>query len=85
MYVGVPADPPLGTLAADRPTHIGSRVEFHKQPSNSTLHAYSKGIIRVHQTHCDRFLRAFPGTIRTALLEDTVANTKGKRKKGRTK
>ena len=63
---------------------MSSRVEFHKLPSNSTLHAYSKGIIRAHRTHCGRFLCACLGAIRTALLEDTVANMKGKSGKGGT-
>ena len=42
---------------------------------------YSKGIIHAHGTHCGRLLRACLSAIHTACLEDTVANTKGKRKK----
>ena len=33
--------------------------------------------------HCGPFLRACLGAIRRAVLEDIVANTKGKRKQGR--
>ena len=46
------------------------------------MHVDSKGIICAHRTHCGRFLRAHLSAICRALLENTLANAKGKRKKG---
>ena len=43
--------------------------------------AAPKGIFRAHGTHCGRFLHACFSAICTALLEDIVANTKGRKKK----
>ena len=62
-------------------TQEWSRAVIHKQPSNSTLHVYSKGIICAHGTHCSQFLCACPSVIHSALRGEPGANTKGRRAK----
>ena len=50
--------------------------------NNGTLHAYSKGIIRAHKTHCGRFFCACLRAIRRALLGGHCCKHEGQKGKG---
>ena len=57
-------------------------MRLRRPPSNnSTLHAYSKGVIRAHGTHCRRFLRACLGAFCRALLGGHCCKQEGQKEK----